>query len=136
MAACPCGLVPDYADCCGRYHAGPLHLAAPTPEALMRSRYSAYALDLRDYVIDTWHTSTRPEKLERFDSGLKWLGLTVKRAWLASADEGFVEFVARSKAPGGGPAQRLEELSRFVRVARRWQYVDAVQGNQLATNPA
>ena len=54
----------------------------------MRSRYSAYALGLRDYVLDTWHASTRPEHMERFDSGVKWLGLTVKRARIASADEG------------------------------------------------
>ena len=126
MAACPCGLAREYAQCCGRYHAGALHLQAPTPEALMRSRYSAYAMGLREYVLDTWHASTRPEHMERFDSGVKWLGLTVKRAWTASDDEGFVEFVARSKAPGGGSAQRLEELSRFVRVDGRWQYVDAV----------
>ena len=92
----------------------------------MRSRYSAYALGLRDYVLDTWHASTRPEKMELFDSDVKWLGLTVTRAWAALDNEGFVEFVARSKAPGGGPAQRLEELSRFVRVGGHWQYVDAV----------
>ena len=47
----------------------------------MRSRYSAYALSIREYVLETWHASTCPEKLERFDSGLKWLGPTVKRAW-------------------------------------------------------
>jgi SEC-C motif domain protein len=64
--------------------------------------------------------------MERFDSGEKWLGLTVTRAWTASEEEGFVEFVARSKAPGGGRAQRLVELSRFIRVDGRWQYVDAV----------
>lgn len=122
----------QYAQCCGRYHAGPLRLAAPTPEALMRSRYSAYALCLRDYVLDTWHSSTRPEVMERFDSDVKWLGLTVQRAWTASEDEGFVEFVARSKAPGGGPVQRLEELSRFVRVDGRWQYVDAVTSPEAA----
>lgn len=129
--SCACGLPRDYAQCCGRYHAGLLHLQAPTPEALMRSRYSAYALGLRDYVLDTWHVSTRPEKMERFDSGVKWLGLTVKRAWTTSDEEGFVEFVARSKAPGGGPADRLQELSRFRRdtcTGGRWQYVDAVEG--------
>ena len=92
----------------------------------MRSRYSAYAMGLRDYVLDTWHASTQPNNMERFDCGVKWLGLTVKRTWTVSQDEGFVEFVARSKAPGGGPAQRLEELSRFVRVGGHWQYVDAV----------
>ncbi len=91
----------------------------------MRSRYSAYALRLREYVLDTWYASTRPEQMERFDAGVKWLGLTVKRAWTTSPDEGFVEFIARSRAPGGGAAQRLEELSRFVRDEGRWQYVEA-----------
>ena len=91
----------------------------------MRSRYSAYVLGLRDYVIATWHTSTRPAQMERFDSGVKWLGLTVKRAWNDSPDVGFVEFVARSKAPGGGPADRLEELSRFLREEGVWFYVAA-----------
>ena len=133
MAQCACALARDYAQCCGRYHAGALHLQAPTVEALMRSRYSAYALSLRDYVLDTWHESTRPEQMERFDSGVKWLGLAVKRAWTTSPDEGFVEFVARSKAPGGGPAQRLEELSRFVRVDASWQYVDAVPTAQSSS---
>jgi SEC-C motif domain protein len=126
MAGCPCGLPASYAQCCDRYHAGALHLGAPTPEALMRSRYSAYALGLREYVLDTWHPTTRPDTLERFDSGVKWLGLTVRRAWTAGDDEGFVEFVARSRAPGGGPAVRLEELSRFERINGRWLYVDAV----------
>ena len=91
----------------------------------MRSRYSAYVLGLRDYVLDTWHASQRPEHMERFDSDVKWLGLTVKRAWTTVADEGFVEFVARSKPPGGGPAERLHEVSRFLRVDGLWQYVDA-----------
>lgn len=97
----------------------------------MRSRYSAYVLGLREYLLDTWHASTRTEKLERFESGVKWLGLTVKRAWTASADQSFVEFVARSKPPGGGSAERLEELSRFARVDGCWQYVDAVLPTSL-----
>lgn len=104
-------------------------MLAPTPEALMRSRYSAYVMGLRDYVQDTWHATTRPARMQRFDSGVKWLGLTVKRAWIASSGEGFVEFVARSKLPGGGPTDRLHELSRFVRVEGCWQYVDAVENS-------
>ena len=92
----------------------------------MRSRYSAYALGLRQYVLDTWHASTRPEHMERFDSGVKWLGLNVKRAWCPDKDEAFVEFVARSKSMGGGRAHRLQELSRFVRAEGRWFYVGAL----------
>ena len=97
----------------------------------MRSRYSAYALCLRDYVLDTWHASTRSEQMERFDSGVKWLGLAVKRAWTVGEDEGFVEFVARSKPSGGGAAERLHELSRFVRIEGRWQYVSGVDNSPV-----
>jgi len=99
----------------------------------MRSRYSAYVLELRQYLLDTWHERTRPAQMERFDSGVKWLGLTVKRAWTTSESEGFVEFVARKRPPGGGAAQRLQELSRFARdesTQGRWQYVDAVDAGE------
>ncbi len=51
--ACPCGRPAAYADCCGRYHAGPLALQAPDPESLMRSRYSAFVKDLRPYLLAT-----------------------------------------------------------------------------------
>jgi len=121
---CPCGLPSAYADCCGRYHAGPLALQAPTPEALMRSRYSAFVLDLRPYLLDTWHAPTRPEAIEPSEPGLHWLGLQVKRAHLASPDEGVVEFVARSKL--GGRAHRLHEVSGFVREGGRWYYTQAL----------
>jgi SEC-C motif domain protein len=124
---CPCGGVPagsSYDACCARYHAGAQHLPAPTPEALMRSRYSAYALGLSEYIRDTWHASTRPETLSRFDAADKWLGLEIKDAPKAIGDEGFVEFVARSKPKGGGAAIRLHERSRFVREGGRWFYVD------------
>ena len=121
---CPCGASPALpcADCCGRYHAGPLHLLAPTAEALMRSRYSAYVLDLTDYLRATWHPSTRPATIEPNPPGLKWLGLEVRQHTLQDADHASVEFVARSKL--GGHAQRLHETSRFVREDGRWYYVD------------
>ncbi|MFM0874673.1 YchJ family metal-binding protein, partial [Klebsiella pneumoniae] len=48
--SCPCGSGDPLDDCCGRYHQG--H-PAPTAEALMRSRYSAYGLGLVDYLRDT-----------------------------------------------------------------------------------
>jgi SEC-C motif domain protein len=118
---CPCGAGAPYAACCGRWHAGPLHLQAPTAEALMRSRYCAYALGLTDYLRDTWHPRTRPTYLEPDPPGLRWLGLQVKRATDAG-DHATVEFVARSKL--GGRAQRLHETSCFERLDERWFYVD------------
>lgn len=119
---CPCGRAPSYADCCGRFHAGPLHLQAPDAEALMRSRYSAYALRLHDYLLATWHPSTRPDPMAADPAGLKWLGLEVRNTTLIDADHATVEFVARSKL--AGRAQRLHETSRFVREGGRWFYVD------------
>ena len=120
--ACPCQSARSYEACCGRYHAGALHLHAPTAEALMRSRYSAFVLGLTDYLLATWHASTRPASLEPNEPGLKWLGLEIKRHQLDDADHARVEFVARSKL--GGRAHRLHELSRFVREDGRWFYVD------------
>ena len=119
---CPCGTGDPYADCCGRWHAGFRHLAAPTPEALMRSRYTAYTLGLTDYLLATWHPSTRPTRSTRVDPQVRWLGLEVRDTAMRDADHGTVEFVARSKL--GGRAHRLRETSRFVREDGRWYYVD------------
>ena len=116
---CPCGHSLPYAACCGRWHAGE---AAPDAEALMRSRYSAYVRGLPDYLLATWHASTRPATMEPVEPGLKWLGLQVKRHTPIDATHAEVEFVARSKL--GGRAHRLHETSRFVREDGRWYYVD------------
>jgi SEC-C motif-containing protein len=120
-STCPCGSGLDLTDCCGRWHAG---LAqgqhAPTPEALMRSRYSAYVLGLIDYLLATWHPSTAPGELEL--QAVKWLGLEVRHAE-TSGDAGVVEFVARCRN-SLGRAERMHELSRFVREGGRWYYID------------
>ena len=88
----------------------------------MRSRYSAYVLHLEPYLLSTWHDSTRPPHI-RFDDEpeLKWLGLKVKRHE-TNGDSAMVEFVARYRQ--GGRGQRLHEVSRFVREAGQWYYVD------------
>lgn len=122
---CPCRQAEDaqpYTACCGRYHAGPLHLLAPTAEALMRSRYSAFVLGHIDYLLATWHPSTRPQSLPPEPASVKWLGLEVRRHEVQDADHATVAFVARSKL--AGRAQRLVETSRFVREEGRWFYVD------------
>jgi len=121
-APCPCGGAAAYADCCGLYHAGPLHLLAPDAERLMRSRYAAYVLDELDYLRATWHPHTRPAELTPNPAGLKWLGLEVRRAAQQDDTHATVEFIARSKL--GGRARRLHETSRFVREGGRWFYVD------------
>jgi SEC-C motif-containing protein len=123
---CPCGSRQPYAACCGRWHEGPLHLQAPDAQALMRSRYAAYVLELADYLLATWHPRTRPAGPFHFEHGLRWLGLEVKEHRSTGPDSAEVGFVARSKL--GGRAHRLQETSRFVREAGRWYYVDGDLG--------
>ena len=123
--ACPCGSGDAYAHCCGRWHAGE---AAPDAQALMRSRYSAYVLKLRDYLLSTWHPDTRPsaDELgldEAPGARTAWLGLEVKSHRTTGVDTAEVEFVARFRI-GGGRAQRLVERSRFDRIDGRWYYRD------------
>ena len=98
----------------------------------MRSRYSAYALGLIDYLLATWHASTSPGELELPPT--KWLGLEVRHA-AATQDAGVVEFVARYRVDGR--AHRLHETSRFVREAGAWYYIDGqVQVPETAPNSA
>ena len=116
---CPCGSGKTLPDCCARWHQT---LAAPSAEALMRSRYTAFVLQNQSYLLATWHPSTRPPTAG-FEAGTRWLGLTVKSARDTGPDSAQVEFVARYRV-GGGTAVRLHELSRFVREQDRWFYVD------------
>ncbi|WP_416140975.1 YchJ family protein [Marinimicrobium sp. C6131] len=53
---CSCGSQAAYKECCGQYHSG---TPAPTPETLMRSRFSAFVQNKADYLMATWHPSTR-----------------------------------------------------------------------------
>lgn len=116
---CPCGSAASYAQCCGRLHDG---AAALTPEALMRSRYSAFALGRADYLLASWHASTRPAELDLTPPQPKWIGLKIIATAQTDARHGSVHFVARYRT--GGRAQRLEEFSRFVLENGRWYYVD------------
>ena len=87
----------------------------------MRSRYSAFVLQRCDYLLATWHTSTRPATLD-FEPDARWLGLEVRSHRVLDTDHAEVEFVARYRV--AGRAVRLHERSRFVREAGRWFYVD------------
>ncbi len=122
-SACPCGSGKTYAACCNPYldH----EQRPPTAETLMRSRYSGYVLAREDYLLRTWHESTRPETLDLGDAGkLHWLGLKIVRVEVGGPDDtrGVVEFVARYKV--GGKAHRLHETSRFVQEGGQWFYLD------------
>ncbi|MGH8028277.1 MAG: YchJ family protein [Pseudoxanthomonas sp.] len=120
---CPCGSGRGYAQCCGSLHEG---ARAADAEALMRSRYSAYALGLGQYLRDSWHPSTRSAD---FDANAAseprtiWLGLSIKQHLQTSPDTAQIEFIARYRV-GGGSAVRLHERSRFLREHGHWFYLD------------
>lgn len=116
-SSCPCGTDRAYSECCGLFHAG----AVPaTPEELMRSRYSAFAVRDAAYLLATWHPGTAPASVDLDDT--VWTGLAIIDAPAASERRGVVEFEARYR---GGV---LRERSRFVRQSDRWWYLDGVHG--------
>ncbi len=92
----------------------------------MRSRYTAYVMRDEAYLRATWQERDRPAigALE-LSAATKWLGLEVRRHAVTGADTALVEFVARYKV--GGRAHRIHEVSRFVREAERWLYLDAAE---------
>ncbi|MFJ9819834.1 YchJ family protein [Streptomyces sp. NPDC101151] len=114
---CPCGLPRSYDACCGRFHTGPA--GAPTPEALMRSRYSAFVKGDAGYLLRTWHPRTRPERLD-LDARTRWTGLEILDSTGGSAFHTTGTVTFRASYRGGS----LHERSRFERVEGAWVYVD------------
>lgn len=119
-SACPCGSGLSYEACCGRYIDSGLE--APDACALMRSRYTAYALGNEAYLQKTWADETRPETV--LDGpAIKWLGLKVLSFEQTDAEHAVVRFVARGRV-ATGRAFRLAETSRFENRGGVWIYVD------------
>jgi SEC-C motif-containing protein len=123
-APCPCLSGETYGECCGRFHEGFAGGVWPaTAVELMRSRYSAFVAGRPDYLLATWHPSTRPATLV-LDEDIRWRRLDVVRTAAGGPfdDRGTVEFAAHYLHDGERGVQR--EVSRFAREDSRWYYVD------------
>ena len=124
---CPCYSGQTFDRCCERFIS---HRELPeNATQLMRSRYSAFALEDRDYLLETWHPDLRPTQLS-FDSGIRWLGLEI----MESEEHGkkaLVEFEASLLLQGEVSA--MHERSEFVLQQGRWLYTT---GEQLAPRAA
>jgi SEC-C motif-containing protein len=118
---CPCESGNPFKSCCQPYVEQTREAA--TAEALMRSRYTAFALLNEDYLRHSWHPDNCPKTIH-LNKNTKWLGLKIKNTKAGNADDktGKVEFVARNKI--NGKASRLHEISRFTRFENRWVYVN------------
>lgn len=130
QSPCLCGSGDTYSDCCL-----PLHLGirpAVTAEALMRSRYSAYALHNADYLNRTHHASTLDEDLKASLKGsfdhCQWTGLSItgRKGGGPKDNEGVVRFEAAFTQEG--KRYVLKETSRFIREGDRWFYLDGTGG--------
>ena len=110
---CPCGSGRTYRECCRTLHDGTL---AVTAEALMRSRFSAFAR--------SWHPDTAPARLD-LDDEIIWRRLQIvdTEAGGVADDTGIVEF--RAQYQHHGKRHILHERSRFCRIQDgSWRYVD------------
>ena len=107
---CPCGSGAELSSCCGKFHSG---MPAPDAISLMKSRYSAYALGLENYLLMTWHKSTRPKKLDlNSKSRVKWVNLKIVTSSQQSDTTATVEFIASYKI--NGRAEKMHEISYFI----------------------
>lgn len=116
---CPCSSGKPYASCCKPYHDGTL---APTPLALMRSRYSGYALKKVDYIVETTHPKfsiKSPHEIEHFSSETSFDGLDIIDA--QGDDVTFRAHLSRN-----GKDISFTEKSHFEKVDGKWKYHSGV----------
>jgi SEC-C motif domain protein len=123
---CPCGSGATLAECCGRYITGAAF--APTAEALMRSRYSAYVLGEIDWIVASHDPAGRDEvdrsSTEKWSKEARWRGLEIKSKTDGQPGDstGQIEFVATYEL--GNQAVAHHEIARFKTIEDRWHYVD------------
>lgn len=128
MTRCPCCSNKSYQDCCQPYIQG--EQFAPTAEALMRSRYTAYTLAKVEYLRNTSRGKAaadfNPQHILQFAKQSQWQGLDVLRSYQPFPNRAYVEFVAHYN-DARGKHQHLCELSEFHLEDDRWYYVDGKQ---------
>jgi SEC-C motif-containing protein len=118
---CPCGSGQTFETCCGKYISG--KEIPSTPEQLMRSRYSAYALKYEDYLLKSWHHSTRPDMLALSSDTTQW-----KKLNIISTTDNKVHFVAffSDIINGNEGYFFLSENSEFIK-DDKWYYLKGIE---------
>lgn len=121
---CPCGSNKTYSECCELFISG--KQLPSTPEALMRSRYTAYTQANIDYIANTMKDAAsrgfNPASAREWASTVTWLSLQVLNASPVTNNKGFVEFIARYRLQN--QEHTLHEISEFHLKNGRWYYVD------------
>ena len=119
---CPCQSGQTYLQCCESYISGKAD--APTAVALMRSRYTAYTQENRDYLLATWDPETAPIDLTFQGNTVVWTSLEIlsHSDGLEHHTTGRVEFQAQFKS--GNQTSSMRENSRFKKENGKWLYID------------
>lgn len=131
MSQCPCGSGNDFDACCGSILEG---ASAATPEALMRSRFTAFVHGNLDHIERTHAKSVRDSfnrsAAESTANAVKWLSLEILETAEGGPDDdnGVVEFAARFKQDGETHVHH--EKATFVREDGEWRYVDGKMNPQ------
>lgn len=116
----------QYRECCEPYHKGEKRVL--TAEALMRSRFSAFALNLTDYLLKSWHSATRPEVIED-QQDVQWFYLKILATEsnidpITEQKVDYVTFEARYRFDG--KAGKFREKSRFIHEENQLRYIDGI----------
>lgn len=129
MTDCPCGSKLNYDACCGMYISG--KALAPTAEALMRARYSAYVVHNIDFIEKT-HSfdgevdEKSREETRKWAEESKWLGLKILKTKDGGPNdtEGLVEFIARYERHGR--REEHHENAAFKKVNGAWLFEEGL----------
>ena len=125
---CPCHSGQKYKRCCLPYHRG---RRAAAPQTLMRARYTAYALGLIDFVIDTtdsegpmWQSDDVRwrEEIRSFSESTQFSGLNIKAV---ENGDGVAWVTFDAKLIQESTEHLMVERSRFRVVESQWLYVGA-----------
>ena len=127
---CSCHSGRPYPTCCQPYHRGQ---SPPTPVALMRSRYAAYALGKVGYIMNTTHPdsphyqhnrATWRKELRAFCQNTAFVGLQILETAVLDSSRATVTFCAILMQHGQDAS--FTECSQFVQQKGRWLYVKAL----------
>ncbi len=118
---CPCQSGKTYDLCCRIIHLD--QQKAELPEQLMRARYSAYALAMKDFILSSWAFESRPEQLT-LDSKIRWITLEIVDSEPISAQMTSAHVSFAAKYVQNNSFFILEERSTFIKRSNRWFYLN------------
>jgi SEC-C motif-containing protein len=123
---CPCGSEKNYSACCEPYVSG--SKKAPTAEALMRSRYTAYTKAIIPYILETLHPSQRKDFDEKgvakWAKESDWMGLSIHETVKGGSDDTTGEVIFTAKFKQNGVIRDHRERAEFKKQSDIWYFFD------------